>query len=154
MERGSEKKPWLSMTHRQSADFRLPAVGRTLAVRAFRVTHPFAENTRTLTPNMGGHQWKGSAGYDCIVRQRSWFPLVADTQEVLKGERRAGWGYAELLEPVFKICEERWKIRLERWQGNSCGRTRISWGSTHSSNQQRLHEATPIELTHKAATPA
>ena len=31
-------------------------------------------------------------------------PLVSDTQEVLKGERRPGWGYAELLGSVFKNC--------------------------------------------------
>src|SRR6266581_6420640 len=110
MERGSEKKPWLSMTHRQSADFRLPAVGQTLALQAFRVTHPFAENTRTLTPNTRGYQREGRADDERVVSQRCWFPLVADTQKVLKGERRPGWGYAELLRSIFKICGARWEI--------------------------------------------
>jgi hypothetical protein len=59
---------------------------------------------------MGGNQYEGSARYDCVVRQRGRFPLVADTQEVLEGERRAGWGYAELLGSIFKICGGRWVI--------------------------------------------
>src|SRR6266849_1141908 len=110
MECGAKAEPGRVITLAQSADFRLPAVGQTLAVQAFRVTHPFAENTRTLTPNMRGHQREGSACYHWVVRQRDWFPLVADTQKVLKGERRAGWGHAELLGSVFKICGERREI--------------------------------------------
>src|SRR6266704_6206959 len=110
MERGSKPEPGRVGTVAQSADFRRPVVGQTLAVQALRVTLPFAENTPTLAPNMGGNKWKGSARYDRVVRQRGWFPLVADTPKVLKGERRPGWGYAELLRSVFKICGVRWEI--------------------------------------------
>src|SRR5712692_5012657 len=110
MECGAKAEPWRIRIVAQRANLRLPAVGQTLAVRSFRVTPPFAEDTRTLTPYTRGYQREGSTDDERVVSQRCWFPLVTDAQEVLKGERRPGWGYAELLEPVFKICGERWEI--------------------------------------------
>src|SRR6266849_1306053 len=154
MECSAKAEPGRIRIVAQSANLRLPAVGQFLAVQTFRVTPSFAEDTRTLTPNTRGYQREGRTDDERIVSQRCWFPVVADTQKVLKGERRPGWGYAELLGSVFKICGERWKIRFERWQGDSCGNTCISRASTDSGDQQRSHEATPIELAHMAATPA
>src|SRR5713226_6910999 len=138
MECGSKPEPGRVSIVAQSADFRIPAIGQTLAVQAFRFTISFAENSRTLAPNTRGDQCKGSAGYDCVVGQRGWFPLVADTQEVLKGERRAGWGYAELLGSVFKICGGRSGFRL--WPCNSFREIDACRHGARGSYQKPFHE--------------
>jgi hypothetical protein len=79
MEGGAKVEPWRIFNLAHRADFRVPSVGQSFAIRALRLALSGAVNSGVLTLYSRGNQWKRFADDERITRQRCRFPLAADS---------------------------------------------------------------------------
>src|SRR5271169_1844376 len=156
MECGAKAEPGRICKVARSADFRVPAIGHSLAVHAFRLAFSCGANTGILAPHTRSNQRKGIAHNERIVGQGCGFPVIrlANPHEVLVSEGRARRRYPEALIPSLNTCVGRSVFCFKGGEDATFTLVEgcVSRRRTRSGGQKRFYKDSPIENIHLAGT--